>query len=127
MKYLLALLVSFNVGAEPIVWEKITEPMEKTYWSLVDDIELVDRECRSDNTLPRVCLYRHVNRCRIITVTSPSKLPAQTIAQLHRMCTGYFPVPVLLRRRFSDPLYLPNQGAPAADPRWQLQNEGDEP
>lgn len=106
-----------------VVWVKVTEPMEGITWSLVDDIDLVDRECRSDNTLPRVCLYRHKSRCRIITTEPPAKLPRVVVEQLLRMCSGYFPEPVLLQRRFSDPNYLPNQAPPAVDPVWRYQND----
>lgn len=109
-------------SSPPIVWLKVTEPMERVTWSLVDDIGLVDPECRSDNALPRVCLYRHRSRCRIITTAPPRALPPRTVEQLLRMCAGYFPEPVLLLRKFSDPNYLPNQAPPAVDPAWKYQN-----
>lgn len=111
-----------SAPAAVISWVKVTEPMEKTQWSVVDDAEFVDRECRSDDALPRVCLYRHISRCRIITTQPPTKMDPRVVEQLQRMCAGYFPEPVLLRRKFSDPNYLPNQAAPAADPAWKFQN-----
>ena len=126
MKRLVAALLCcapLEIPAVPIVWVKVAEPAERTYWSQIDDIELVDLECRSDNALPRVCLYRHISRCRIITSVPPTQLPQRTIDDLNRMCTGYFPEPVLLRREFSNPNYLPNQAPPSIDPAWKFQNE----
>lgn len=108
--------------AAAIVWVKVSEPMEGITWSQVDDIGYVDRECRSDNTLPRVCLYRHLSRCRIIVAEPPAKLPRRTVEELLRMCGGLFPEPVLLQRKFSDPNYLPNQAPPSVDPTWKYQN-----
>lgn len=106
-----------------VVWVKVTEPMDAWVWSQVDDIAFVDRECRSDNAMPRVCLYRHLSRCRIIFTGPKEKMPRETELELVRMCQGYFPEPVLLRREFSNPNYLPNQAPPAADPAWKFQNE----
>lgn len=124
MLRLAPLLLSFAAAAQspPIVWLRVTEPMVAITWSLVDDIGLVDTECRSDNTLPRVCLYRHKQRCRIITDKPPSEVPQRTKEELIRMCNGWFPEPVLLQRKFSDPLYLPNQAPPSVDPTWRFQN-----
>jgi hypothetical protein len=118
----IVLATALELSAAPIVWVKVTEPMTRVQWSQVDDIAFVDQECRSDNALPRVCLYRHLDRCRIITIDSPGKLPTRTIEQLYRMCEGYFPEPVLLRREFSNPNYLPNQAPPTVDPTWKFEN-----
>lgn len=118
-----ACIAAASSSAAVTVWSKVTEPMDGITWSVVDDIGFVDRECRSDNTLPRVCLYRHLSRCRIITLVAPDKLPKRVVEQLVRMCSGYFPEPVLLQRKFSDPLYLPNQAPPDVDPVWQFQNK----
>jgi hypothetical protein len=116
------LLAAGIADAAPIVWVKVTEPMAMT-WSQVDDIGFVDRECRSDNYLPRVCIYRHLDRCRIITKAPRAQVPERTVQELVRMCGGYFPEPVLLRNRFSDPSYLPNQAPPSVDPAWKYQND----
>jgi hypothetical protein len=112
-----------SLPAPTITWVKISEPMEGITWSVVNDIDFVDRDCRSDNSYPRVCLYRHVSKCRIISLVPKEKLSRRTIEELIRMCGGYFPEPVLLRNRFSDPLYLPNQGAPSNDPAWKFQTK----
>jgi hypothetical protein len=110
-------------SAEPaIIWTKVSEPMTTITWSYVEDIDLIDAECRSDNTLPRVCLYRHKWRCRIITNKKPEELSLKTREELIRMCGGWFPEPVLLHREFSSPNYLPNQAPPSVDPAWQYQN-----
>lgn len=106
-----------------VTWVQVTPPMNQWYWSQIDHISFVDKECKSDNTLPRVCLYRHINKCRIITIKSPSELEPRTIEELYRMCGGFFPEPVLLQRKFSDPNYLPNQAPPSVDPAWQFQNK----
>lgn len=106
----------------PVTWVKMTEPMEGIIFSYVDDISIVDRECRSDNTLPRVCLYRHLSKCRIITKEKPMSLPLKVRKELMRMCDGFFPEPVLLKREFSNPAYLPNQAPPSVDPAWQIQH-----
>jgi hypothetical protein len=103
-------------GGPPIKWVKVTEPMEKHQWSVIEDIAYLDNECKSDATLPRVCLYRHLSKCRIITTVTPSKLPQKVLRELTTMCNGWFPEPVLLAKNFSDPAYLPNQAAPSADP-----------
>jgi hypothetical protein len=105
-----------------IVWIKVTEPMDTWIWSQVDDITFVDQACKSDNTLPRVCLYRHLSKCRIIFTGSKEKMPRSVELELVRMCQGWFPEPVLLRRKFSDPNYYPNQAAPSVDPVWKYQN-----
>lgn len=116
------LFVTFAHAGPTIVWSKVTEPMAMV-WSQVDDIGFVDRECKSDNYLPRVCIYRHLDRCRIITKVPRAQVPPRTLQELVRMCGGYFPEPVLLRNRFSDPSYLPNQAPPSVDPAWQYQNK----
>lgn len=122
-----AVAFAASVGAAPVVWVKVTEPMDGMTWSHVDDVGFIDRECKSDNTLPRVCLYRHLSRCRIITLTAPDKLPPRTREELVRMCGGFFPEPVLLQREFSNPNYLPNQAPPSASAEWKFQNEGNPP
>jgi hypothetical protein len=104
----------------PIVWVKIAEPMERMTWHQVDDIRYIDQECRSDNYLPRVCLYRHISQCRVLTTDPPTKIPRSQLEEISKMCSGWFPEPVLLRREFSNPLYLPNQAPPSADPRFQF-------
>lgn len=104
------------------VWVQVTPPTDKWYWSQVDHPSFVDKECMSDQTLPRVCIYRHINKCRIITIKAPKDLEPQTIAELYRMCGGFFPEPVLLQREFSNPNYLPNQAPPSVDPAWKFQN-----
>lgn len=106
----------------PVIWVKVAEPMEGIIFSQIDDLAMVDRECKSDNTLPRVCLYRHLSKCRIITIQKPMDLPLKVRKEIMRMCNGYFPDPVLLKRRFSDPSYLPNQAPPSVDPVWQAQH-----
>lgn len=95
--------------------------MERVTWSQVEDVGLVDRECASDLVLPRACLFRHLNRCRVFSTTSEKLTPPREREALLRICDGWFPEPVLLRRKFSDPNYLPNQGVPSADPVWQYQ------
>ena len=117
------LFVTFAHAGPPIVWAKVTEPMDSAYWSQVGHISFVDNECKSDHILPRVCLYRHLSKCRIITAVEPAKLDTRVILDLERMCTGWFPEPVLLRNRFSDPSYLPNQSPPSVDPAWRYQNK----
>ena len=115
--------IPFEIPAALITWVKVSEPMDAWVWSQVDDIAFVDQECRSDNAMPRVCLYRHLSRCRIIFTGPKEKMPRETELQLVRMCQGYFPEPVLLAREFSNPNYLPNQAPPSADPTWKFQNE----
>lgn len=123
MRRLAPLFFISSVAAQaPIVWVEVSPAMDAVTWSLVDDIGFVDRECRSDNTLPRVCLYRHLGRCRIITDKPAKDLSQRTKEELMRMCRGYFPEPVLLRREFSNPNYLPNQAPPSVDPAWRFQN-----
>lgn len=120
---LLAALSLLAISARAaVVWVKVLPEMERITWSQVEDIELVDRECRSDHTLPRVCLYRHLSRCRIIATEPPNKIARKTVLELERMCGGWFPEPVLGSSRFSDPNYLPNQSPPSVDPVWQYQN-----
>lgn len=109
--------------AAAVVWVKVTDPMDTWVWSQVDDITFVDRECKSDNTLPRVCLYRHISKCRIIFTGKQADIGRQTELQLVRMCQGWFPEPVLLQKNFSDPNYLPNQAAPSVDPTWKFDND----
>lgn len=109
----------------PIAWVKMTEPMESLSISLVEDPEMVDMSCRSTNYLPRACLYRHFSRCRIITKEHPEKLGPKIWNELMMMCKGFFPEPVLLKRKFSDPAYLPNQAAPSVDPEWQFQQSAE--
>lgn len=118
----LACCIPLEIPAVPIVWVKVTEPMGRTYWSHIP-LDLLDIECASDQVLPRVCLYRRKSACRIITDIAPAELSPRTVEELNRMCTGYFPEPVLLQRKFSDPDYLPNQAPPSADPAWKFQNE----
>jgi len=120
---LLACCVAASALAAPVVWVKVTEPMDSVYWSQVGHISFVDSECKSDSTLPRVCLYRHIGKCRIITADPPTKLDTRVILDLERMCTGWFPEPVLLRKNFSDPRYLPNQAPPSVDPAWKYQTK----
>lgn len=107
----------------PIVWVKVTEPMEHIQWAQVEDQSYIEDSCKSDRVFPRVCLYRHLSKCRIITLVPPSKIPPKTKDELFRMCGGYFPEPILLRRKFSDPNYLPNQAPPSVDPTWAYQNK----
>lgn len=106
----------------PVTWVKISEPMEGIIFSQIDDLGMVDKECKSDNTLPRVCLYRHLSKCRIITLTPAKAIPFKVRKELLKMCDGWFPEPVLLRKEFSNPAYLPNQAAPSIDPVWQAQH-----
>lgn len=123
IRWLAPLFFPALAAAEPpIVWVEVSKPMASVTWSLVDDIGFVDRECKSDNTLPRVCLYRHLERCRIITDKPAKDLSQKTKEELMRMCRGFFPEPVLLRREFSNPNYLPNQAPPSVDPAWRFQN-----
>lgn len=110
-----------------ILWVQLTEPMKKIVYSQVDGIEFLDRECKSDNVLPRACLYRHLETCRVIFVGPVKDVDRRDAEDLTRMCNGWFPEPVLLKRKFSDPAYLPNQGAPRADAVWQKQHAGLEP
>lgn len=109
-------------GGPPVKWVEISPPMEKHQWSVVEDIGYIDPECKSDLTLPRVCLYRHLSKCRIITTVTPSKLPQKVLRELITMCNGWFPEPVLLYKNFSDPSYLPNQAAPSVDPVFKKLN-----
>lgn len=114
-----------------IVWLYVLQPGSpplRTYWSQIADVELLDDECRSDRALPRVCIHRRKGACRIITVSLPSELAPGTVAELWRMCEGWFPVypqlgDVPYRRQFSDPEYQPNQAPPSVDPAWQFQSK----
>lgn len=121
MLRLAAIAVTAAIAAPSpvIVWVKVSEPMESVTWSVVEDLLYVDRECRSDNTLPRVCLYRALSRCRIISRVPPEHVPKRTRDDLAFMCSGYFPEPILLQREFSNPAYHPNQAAPSIDAAYQ--------
>lgn len=128
----LACSAVLEIPAATIVWVKVSEPMERTYWSQIAGPELLDDDCASDRALPRVCLYRRKGWCRIIIVTNPSEIAPRTIEELRRMCDGYFPAypqlnDVPLRRKLSDPDYLPNQAPPSVDPAWQFQARNPQP
>ena len=125
MKLLLLCLLAFPAYAEPIVWVKISEPMSEWIWAQVETPAFIENSCKSDLAFPRVCLYRFIGKCRIITLVPPKDLEPLVRDQLARMCSGYFPEypqgGVPFRRKFSDPNYLPNQAPPAVDPAWQYQ------
>lgn len=115
--------IALEAPAVAVTWVKVCDPMDSWIWSQVDDILFVDRACRSDDVLPRVCLYRHLSRCRIIFTGPKAAMSRETELELVRMCQGYFPEPVLLAREFSNPNYLPNQAPPSVDPTWKFQNQ----
>ena len=72
------MIAAILLAAAPIVWVKVSEPMDSAHWSQVGHISFVDNECKSEHTLPRVCLYRHVGKCR--RHDSVAFWPARSIA-----------------------------------------------
>lgn len=127
--WLAALVVCAAVAAHPrgapetlgaITWVRVLEPMKHVEWIIEPDISMLDPHCfTTTRYTPRVCIYRDRSACFIITTTPPLELSRLVFDQLYKMCDGFFPEPIQLKSRFSDPKFLPNQAAPSVDPEWQ--------
>jgi hypothetical protein len=117
-----AFLAADAVAEPPIVWIHIVKPATSMAWTQVEGLSAVPRECRSDATLPRACIDRTARRCDVFFAGPRSQVDARAEEELLRICAGWFPEPVLLKRKFSDETYRPNAPAPSVDRAWLVQN-----